>query len=189
MVYVAGVDEAGRGCLYGDVVVAAVVLDPNQSIEGLADSKKLSAKKRAILSNEIKNKSLAYSINFVSAKTIDRLNILQATLLGMKRSIETLSIKPALVYIDGNHRPKLDVHCIKVIKGDQLIQSISAASILAKVARDEEMMELHDKYPQYRFDKHKGYPTKLHIEAMTKYGLLPNYRKSYKPVQKILIKN
>ncbi|MBF0264762.1 MAG: ribonuclease HII [Gammaproteobacteria bacterium] len=182
----AGVDEAGRGCLCGNVVVAAVILDSTINIEGLNDSKKLTESKRKLLAKEIIANALAYRIENISPDTIDKINILQASLLGMKQAVEALYTKPQLVYVDGNHAPKLDIPVVTVIKGDQLIKSISAASILAKVTRDEQMMQLHEKLPQYGFNQHKGYPTKLHMEKISKYGILDCYRKTYKPVRELI---
>ncbi|KAA8735360.1 ribonuclease HII [Acinetobacter qingfengensis] len=184
--YIAGVDEAGRGPLIGSVVTAAVILDPNNPIEGLNDSKKLTAKKREQLFLEIKQKALSWSIAEATHEEIDQLNILQATMLAMKRAVETLSITPQLVRIDGNRCPDLSLACEAVIGGDALHQEISAASILAKVTRDHQMQELDILYPQYGFAKHNGYPTKAHLEAMQIYGILPMYRRNYKPVKLLL---
>jgi len=182
----AGVDEAGRGCICGDVVVAAVILDPSKKIIGLNDSKKITENKRKILFDEIIEKSLAFSIKYINSKTIDKLNILQASLVGMKKAVEGLKVKPKIVYVDGNHAPQLNMPVVKVIKGDQLIQSISAASILAKVARDQQMIDLHEKYPQYGYQSHKGYPTKFHLEKLSQYGILDCYRKTYKPIRELI---
>jgi len=182
----AGVDEAGRGCICGDVVVAAVILDPSKKIIGLNDSKKITENKRKILFDEIIEKSLAFSIKYINSKTIDKLNILQASLVGMKKAVEGLKVKPKIVYVDGNHAPQLNMPVVKVIKGDQLIQSISAASILAKVARDQQMIDLHEKYPQYGYQSHKGYPTKFHLEKLSQYGILDCYRTTYKPIRELI---
>jgi len=185
--YIAGVDEVGRGPLVGDVVTAAVILDPNQPIAGLADSKKLSDKKRQLLAAEIKEKALCYAIGRCSPTEIDELNILHATMLAMSRAVEGLSVKPEFVFIDGNRVPsQLTVPAQAVVKGDSLVEEISAASILAKVARDEEMIELDKRYPNYGFAGHKGYPTKAHFAALEQYGAIAEHRKSFKPVQRIL---
>tara|TARA_Y100000034_G_scaffold134091_1_gene201596 strand:+ start:83 stop:688 length:606 start_codon:yes stop_codon:yes gene_type:complete len=185
--YIAGVDEVGRGPLVGDVVTAAVILDPNQPIAGLADSKKLSDKKRQLLASEIKEKALCYAIGRCSPTEIDELNILHATMLAMSRAVEGLSVKPEFVFIDGNRVPsQLTVPAQAVVKGDSLVEEISAASILAKVARDEEMIELDKRYPDYGFAGHKGYPTKAHFAALEQYGAIAEHRKSFKPVQRIL---
>ncbi|MCF2917675.1 ribonuclease HII [Pseudoalteromonas sp. Cn5-37] len=185
--YIAGVDEVGRGPLVGDVVTAAVILDPNQPIAGLADSKKLSDKKRQLLAAEIKEKALCYAIGRCSPTEIDELNILHATMLAMSRAVEGLSVKPEFVFIDGNRVPsQLTVPAQAVVKGDSLVEEISAASILAKVARDEEMIELDKRYPDYGFAGHKGYPTKAHFAALEQYGAIAEHRKSFKPVQRIL---
>jgi len=183
---VAGVDEVGRGPLAGPVVAAAVILDPNNPIEGLADSKKLTEKRRESLSEEIKQKSLSWSIARAEVEEIDEINILQASLLAMKRSVETLSHYPELALIDGNHCPKLDCAMEAIIKGDSKEPAISAASILAKVARDNEMKDMEEIYPGYGFAKHKGYPTKQHREAIIKLGITDIHRKSYAPVQQQL---
>ena len=185
--YIAGVDEVGRGPLVGDVVTAAVILDPNQPIAGLADSKKLSDKKRQLLAAEIKEKALCYAIGRCSPTEIDELNILHATMLAMSRAVEGLSVKPEFVFIDGNRVPsQLTVPAQAVVKGDSLIEEISAASISAKVVRDEEMIELDKRYPDYGFAGHKGYPTKAHFAALEQYGAIAEDRKSFKPVQRIL---
>lgn len=183
---VAGVDEVGRGPLAGPVVAAAVILDPERPIEGLADSKKLTEKRREALSEEIKEKALSWSISRADVEEIDQINILQASLLAMKRSVETLSRQPELALIDGNHCPELDCAMEAIIKGDSKEPAISAASILAKVARDNEMKAMDDKYPGYGFAKHKGYPTKQHREAIIKLGITDIHRKSYAPVQQQL---
>lgn len=183
---VAGVDEVGRGPLAGPVVAAAVILDPANPIAGLADSKKLTEKKRQQLSEEIKQKALAWSISRAEVQEIDEINILQASLLAMKRAVESLSHQPELALIDGNHCPKLDCKMEAIIKGDCKEPAISAASILAKVARDNEMVEMESLYPGYGFAKHKGYPTKQHREAISQLGITPIHRRSYAPVQKLL---
>ncbi|OBX04805.1 ribonuclease HII [Gallibacterium genomosp. 3] len=184
---IAGVDEVGRGPLIGAVVTAAVILDPNKPIQGLADSKKLSEKKRLILAEEIKEKALAWSLGRAEANEIDQINILQATMLAMCRAVQGLHIQPDFVLIDGNRIPKdLGIAAQAVVKGDSLVAEISAASILAKVARDQEMIELHQRYPEYGFDQHKGYPTALHLENLAKYGILPEHRKSFAPVKQYI---
>lgn len=183
---IAGVDEVGRGPLVGDVVTAAVILDPNNPIEGLNDSKKLSEKKRNALAEVIKEKALAWSIGRADPSEIDELNILHATMLAMQRAVARLAVQPQHVLIDGNRVPSLPMPGNAVIKGDGLVAEISAASILAKVERDNEMAELDKIHPEYGFAKHKGYPTKLHFEMLAKYGPTPHHRKSFKPVQKAL---
>ena len=182
----AGTDEVGRGPLAGPVVAAAVILDPDNPIEGLADSKKLSEKKREILFDEIKAKALSWSIARASVEEIDEINILHASLLAMKRSIEQLSISPEYVLVDGNRCPKISIPSEPVIKGDSRVACISAASILAKVSRDREMVELDKLFPGYGLAKHKGYPTKAHLEALKKLGVNDLYRKSFKPVAVLL---
>ncbi|TMS61390.1 ribonuclease HII [Pseudoalteromonas sp. S3173] len=183
---IAGVDEVGRGPLVGDVVTAAVILNPAKPIAGLADSKKLTDKKRQLLAIEIKEKALCYAIGRCSPSEIDELNILQATMLAMSRAVEALSTVPEFVFVDGNRLPKLAMPAQAVVKGDSLVAEISAASILAKVARDDEMIELDARYPQYGFAGHKGYPTKAHFAALEQYGAIDEYRKSFKPVQRVL---
>ena len=184
---IAGVDEVGRGPLVGAVVTAAVILDPSNPIEGLADSKKLSEKKRLALAAEIKQKALAWALGRAEAEEIDKLNILQASLLAMTRAVEALRIRPQFVLLDGNKIPNdLDIPAQAVVKGDSLVAEISAASILAKVARDQEMEELDRQYPEYAFAQHKGYPTKLHLEKLTALGPLPQHRRSFAPVRKVL---
>ncbi|WGE86827.1 ribonuclease HII [Actinobacillus equuli subsp. haemolyticus] len=183
---IAGVDEVGRGPLVGAVVTAAVILDPNNPIEGLADSKKLSEKKRLLLAEEIKAKALCWSLGRAEPEEIDRLNILHATMLAMQRAVAGLNIQPDFVLVDGNRIPTLPMPAQAVIKGDSLVAEISAASILAKVARDQEMDELDVQYPEYGFAKHKGYPTKLHFEKLEQFGATPFHRKSFAPVKKIL---
>lgn len=184
--HIAGVDEVGRGPLVGDVVTAAVILDPEKPIEGLTDSKKLSEKKRNALAEEIKEKALCYCIARASVEEIDELNILHATMLAMKRAVEGLSIPAEFVFIDGNRVPDIAVPAQAVVKGDSLVAEISAASILAKVTRDNEMIELDEQYPEFGFAGHKGYPTKAHFEALAQHGITPYHRKSFKPVQKII---
>ncbi|AQW58825.1 ribonuclease HII [Vibrio owensii] len=183
---VAGVDEVGRGPLVGDVVTAAVILDPNNPIEGLNDSKKLSEKKRLALLPEIKEKALAWAIGRCSPEEIDELNILQATMVAMQRAIAGLKVQPDLALIDGNRCPQLPMDSQAVVKGDLRVAEISAASIIAKVVRDQEMEELDKQYPQFGFAKHKGYPTKAHFEAIEQHGVISEHRKSFKPVKKAL---
>jgi ribonuclease HII len=184
----AGTDEAGRGPLAGNVVAAAVILDPNQSIHGLDDSKKLSEKKRQFLEVEIKAKALSWSVVSVSPEQIDEMNILQASLFAMRSAAEKLHVSPDHIFVDGN---KILVDCFcsntAIIKGDSRVAEISAASILAKVERDAQMLDLHSLYPAYGFDKHKGYPTKVHREVLSKIGPCPAHRRSYAPVREALL--
>ena len=180
---IAGVDEVGRGPLCGAVVTAAVILDPEQPIVGLNDSKKLSEKKRDALFDEIKEKALSWSIGRCEVEEIDRLNILQATMLAMQRAVAGLSMKPTLVLVDGNRTPDFGCPARAEVKGDGRIAEISAASILAKVVRDREMVELDALYPGYGIAKHKGYPTKAHLEALRVLGVTPVHRRSFKPVR------
>ena len=184
--FIAGVDEVGRGPLVGDVVTAAVILDPNKPIEGLTDSKKLSEKKRNLLAEQIKNEALSWCIASCSVDEIDELNILQATLVAMSRAVAGLHVQPNFVFVDGNKMPKLPMPAQTVVKGDALVAQISAASIIAKVARDEQMIALDKEFPQYGFAKHKGYPTKDHMAALEQYGATQYHRKSFKPVAKAL---
>lgn len=180
-----GVDEVGRGPLIGAVVTAAVILDPNKPIQGLADSKKLSEKKRQLLAAEIKAKALCWALGRAEPAEIDELNILHATMLAMQRAVAALAIQPEWVMIDGNRCPPLAMPATAVVKGDALVPEISAASILAKVARDEEMALLHQRYPQFGFADHKGYPTAAHLAAIQQYGILAEHRRSFKPVRLI----
>lgn len=182
----AGVDEAGRGPLAGNVVASAVILDASSQIRGLADSKTLTASKRERLELEIKQHALAWSVASVSAQDIDEINILQATMLAMKRAVEQLSHPPDHVFIDGNRCPEIVYPATAIIKGDSRVAEISAASILAKVERDRQMQILHLEYPVYGFDQHKGYPTKFHIQALQEHGPCPAHRRSYKPVKNCL---
>ncbi|MFA5242781.1 MAG: ribonuclease HII [Sulfuricella sp.] len=186
MIYLAGVDEAGRGPLVGAVFAAAVILDPAHPISGLADSKKLSEKKREFLALEIRKYALAWSIASASAEEIDRINILQASLLAMKRAVEGLAVVPHEVVVDGLHCPALSLPVRAVVKGDSLVAEISAASILAKTARDAEMRELHLVYPHYDFARHKGYPTPAHLQAIQCHGVIPQHRRSFGPVRRAL---
>lgn len=184
---IAGVDEAGRGPLVGSVVAAAVILDPDNPIQGLNDSKKLSEKKRESLFVEIQEKALAWAIAEASHAEIDEINILQASLLAMRRAVEGLNISPEHVLVDGNKIPQgLAMSCDAVIGGDSIHAEISAASILAKVTRDREMVILDQQYPQFGFAKHKGYPTKAHFEAIAVHGVIEQHRRSYAPVKKVL---
>ncbi len=181
--HTAGVDEVGRGPLVGDVVAAAVILDPSNPIEGLADSKALSEKKRERLYEEIKEKALAWCVASASPTEIDELNILHASMLAMQRAVEGLSIAPDYALIDGNRCPALACPSEPVIKGDAKVAEISAASILAKVDRDRQMLALHQQYPDYGFDRHKGYPTPQHLDALERLGALPEHRRSFRPVR------
>jgi ribonuclease HII len=183
---IAGVDEVGRGPLVGDVVTAAVILDMDNPIEGLMDSKKLSEKKRKLLSEEIKEKAVAWAIGRASPEEIDTINILHATMLAMQRAVADLPVTPDYVLVDGNRAPSFAIPAQAVVKGDDRVAEISAASILAKVARDEEMIALDIEYPAYGFAQHKGYPTKAHLEKITELGVLDCYRKSFKPVANVI---
>ena len=184
---IAGVDEAGRGPLVGSVVAAAVILEPNNPIEGLNDSKKLTEKKREKLFIEIREKALAWAIAEASAAEIDEYNILQASLLAMRRAVEALPVQPEHVLVDGNKIPQgLAMSCDAVVGGDALHAEISAASILAKVTRDHQMIEMDQKHPQFGFAKHKGYPTKAHFEAIALHGVIDEHRRSFGPVKKVL---
>lgn len=182
----AGVDEVGRGPLVGDVVAAAVILDPNRPIEGLMDSKKLSEKRREALSIEIKERALCWSIAVATPQEIDELNILHATMLAMKRAVLGLSQAPEHVYVDGNRCPDIPYSVEAVVKGDSKVAEISAASIIAKVHRDHQMLELDAQFPQYQFAKHKGYPTPAHLQLIKEHGVLADYRRSFAPVRRLL---
>lgn len=182
----AGVDEVGRGPLAGPVIAAAVILDPENPIQGLMDSKKISEKKRILLAKEIREKALSWAIGRAENDEIDSINILQASLLAMKRAIESLSIMPELVLVDGIYRPVVDCKVEPIVKGDSKVAAISAASIIAKVARDNEMVALDDQYPGYGFSQHKGYPTKMHINALKELGVSSIHRKSFSPVKRLL---
>lgn len=182
---IAGVDEVGRGPLVGPVVAAAVILPVNYSLEGLTDSKKLSEKKRNEFYARIKKEAIAIGIGEISAKKIDEVNIYEASKLAMLEAIKNLKIKPEHVLIDAMPL-NLEVPSTSIIHGDALSLSIAAASVIAKVTRDKMMYELHRKHPEYHFDKHKGYPTKLHLECLAKYGPLENYRFTYKPVHDLI---
>jgi len=183
---IAGVDEVGRGPLAGAVVSAAVILGPEHGIIGLTDSKKLTHKRRLALSEEIKAKSICWAIGRAEVEEIDQINILQASLLSMSRAVADLAVRPTKVLVDGNRLPKLDIDAEAIIKGDLTVEEISAASIIAKVCRDLEMQQLAEKYPQYGFEKHKGYPTAKHLAALTEHGICAIHRKSFAPVQKQL---
>ena len=191
--WICGVDEAGRGPLAGPVFAACVVLNPARKIKGLADSKTLSEKKRNSLTFAIKEHAMAWAIAYASVEEIDRLNILQASLLAMKRAVESLSFIPGEVLVDGNQCPRLSfpqgtIRTIRaIVRGDSLIPEISAASILAKTARDAEMLVLHQQYPQYGFDRHKGYPTAMHIAALQQHGVSVVHRRSFAPVKALVV--
>ena len=183
IVLICGVDEAGRGPLAGPVSAAAVILDPARPIEGLADSKKLSEKQRDRLAPLIRARALAWAVAYAEVEEIDRLNILQATLLAMRRAVEALSIRPQQVLVDGLYCPQTGIPSQAIVKGDSKVAAISAASILAKTARDELMLQLHGRYPQYGFDAHKGYPTAAHLAALREHGVSAVHRKTFKPVR------
>jgi len=181
----AGVDEVGRGPLAGDVVAAAVILDPAKPIEGLADSKKLSEKKRELLFDQIRERALCFAVARASVAEIDRLNILQASLLAMCRAVEQLRVPPEFVLVDGNKKPDWHYDCDTVVQGDGRVAAIAAASILAKVTRDREMAELDKEYPGYGLAGHKGYPTKAHLQALEQLGPSPIHRQSFAPVKQL----
>ena len=183
---VCGVDEAGRGPLAGPVFAAAVILNPLRPIDGLRDSKKLTAERRNELAPQIKQYALAWAIAECSHEEIDRLNILQATMLAMKRAVEALSMMPTVALIDGNRSPMMLVRCCPIIEGDDKVHAISAASILAKTARDAALVALHEMYPEYAFDQHKGYGTALHLERLREHGACPVHRRSFAPVRAVL---
>lgn len=183
---IAGVDEVGRGPLAGAVVAAAVILDPAQPIMGLADSKKLSAKKRETLAAEIRLKALAWSLGRAEVEEIDQLNILQATFLAMQRALVSLAIQPEQVLIDGNRCPRINYSMEAIVGGDALVPAISAASILAKVSRDAELVRLDQLYPAYGFAQHKGYPTPSHLNAIRQHGVLPIHRRSFQPIKTLV---
>lgn len=180
---VCGVDEAGRGPLAGAVFAAAVILDGERPIEGLADSKKLGEKKREYLAEQIREHALAWAVARAEVEEIDRINILQASLLAMRRAVENLFPTPSEALIDGLHCPKLAIPCRAIVRGDSSVAEISAASILAKTARDADMLNLHLEYPQYGFDRHKGYPTALHLDALRRHGASEIHRRSFAPVK------
>lgn len=185
-----GIDEAGRGPLAGAVYAAAVILDPAHPIAGLADSKKLSEARRDLLAIEIKAHALAWGIASVSAQEIDDINILQASMLAMQRAYQAMvaqfGIHATLIQVDGNRTPKFELPCEAIVKGDSKVAEISAASILAKTARDASLLVLDAQYPQYGFAQHKGYPTALHLERLLQHGITPEHRRSYGPVKKLI---
>lgn len=183
---IAGVDEVGRGCLAGPVVAAAVILDPNRPIKGLRDSKKLSAKKRDELAQEIKEKALAWSVAAMGPEVIDKINILQATLEAMKAAVEKLPVEPDFVQVDGNKLPKWKWLSEAIVKGDDKVEWISAASIIAKTTRDGYMCKIAELYPQYGFEHHVGYGTAEHIKALKAYGPTPIHRKTFAPVREVI---
>ncbi len=182
----AGVDEVGRGPLAGPVVAAAVILDPARPLDGLRDSKKLTEKRREALYDEICASALAWSLGRAEVEEIDRINILQASLLAMRRAVDGLAIEPERVLVDGNRCPQLRQPCEAIVKGDDLVAAISAASIIAKVTRDREMAALDAEYPGYGLARHKGYPSKAHLEALRTLGVTPIHRRSYAPVRRLL---
>lgn len=184
---VCGVDEAGRGPLAGPVVAAAVILDPANPVEGLNDSKKLSAKRRELLAIEIRAKALAWSVAEATVEEIDAINILQASMLAMRRAVEGLVVKPVSALIDGNRCPALACKAEAIVGGDGKMESIAAASILAKTIRDAGMRELHLAYPHYGFDRHMGYPTAFHLQALRDYGASPVHRRSFAPVAQLVL--
>jgi ribonuclease HII len=183
---VCGVDEAGRGPLAGPVFAAAVILDPRRPIDGLRDSKKLTHERREELAPLIKSHALAWAIAECSHEEIDNINILQATMLAMRRAVEALSMVPTIALIDGNRSPVMSIRCFPIIEGDDKVHAISAASILAKTARDAALVALHQVYPEYGFDQHKGYCTALHLEKLREHGACPVHRKSFAPVREVL---
>ena len=183
---ICGVDEAGRGPLFGDVVAAAVILDPDNPIAGLGDSKKLSEKVRERLYEQIYKHAISVGVGRASVEEIDQLNILQASMLAMQRAVEGLSLVPDLALIDGNRCPLLSCASEAIVKGDAKEMTIGAASIIAKVTRDREMLEWHDQYPCYGLDRHKGYPTQAHIRALEEYGVSPQHRRSFAPVRRLI---
>lgn len=186
---ICGVDEAGRGPLAGAVYAAAVILDPAKPIDGLRDSKKLSEARRNALAVQIKERAVAWSIAHCTEAEIDALNILQASMLAMRRAVENLAVPPTLALIDGNRCPVMSVRSEAIVGGDDLVQEISAASILAKTARDASLVALHAQYPHYGFDQHKGYPTALHLERLRLHGVSPVHRRSYAPVREVLARS
>jgi ribonuclease HII len=183
---IAGVDEAGRGPLAGPVIAGAVILDPDKPIEGLRDSKRLSAKRRDELFDQIRERALAWAVGRADVEEIDRINILQATMLAMSRAVEALQPYADHALIDGNRCPDLSCTSQAIIKGDSKVPAISAASIMAKVTRDREMLDLDMRYPGYGLAQHKGYPSKAHIEALESLGVTPAHRRSYAPVRRII---
>jgi ribonuclease HII len=186
IVLICGVDEAGRGPLAGPVSAAAVILDERNPIEGLADSKKLSEKQRDLLAPVIRERAVAWAVAYAEVAEIDQLNILQATLLAMRRAVLALHTQPLQVLVDGLYCPQTGIPSLAIVKGDSKVAAISAASILAKTARDELMLRLHEQYPQYGFAGHKGYPTKSHVAALREYGVSIVHRRSFRPVRELL---
>lgn len=183
---VAGVDEAGRGPLAGPVIAGAVILDPDKPVHGLRDSKRLTAARRELLYEEIRDKALAWAVGRAEVDEIDQINILQASLCAMQRAVAALQPAAGYVLVDGNHCPVLPCPARAIVRGDSLVAAISAASIMAKVTRDREMIELDAQYPGYGLAQHKGYPSRLHMEALQRLGVLPIHRRSYAPVRRIL---
>ncbi len=184
--YIAGVDEAGRGPLAGAVVAAAVILDPARPIDGLADSKRLTERHRNLLEDEIRQKALAWALGRAEVEEIDRINILQASLLAMRRAVEALPVAATHALVDGNRCPELPCSAEAVVGGDGTVAAISAASILAKVARDREMVMLDSQYPGYGLAQHKGYPTRAHLAALRQLGVTPIHRRSFGPVRQLI---
>lgn len=183
---ICGVDEAGRGPLAGPVFAAAVVLDAGDPVVGLADSKALSAKRRQVLADAIRARALDWAVAYATVEEIDRLNILRASLLAMRRAIEQLTVIPTEVLVDGLHCPEIAYRIRAVVRGDATVAAISAASILAKTERDAEMLRLHRRFPEYGFDRHKGYPTPGHLDALRRHGVCEVYRRSFSPVRNLL---
>ena len=188
MTLTCGVDEAGRGPLAGPVYAAAVILDPARPVAGLADSKTLTPRQRETLALEVRLRAVAWAVASASVEEIDTLNILQASLLAMRRAVEQLAVTPQLVLVDGLHRPRLTIPVRAIVRGDATVAEIAAASILAKVARDTEMLALHQQHPQYGFDRHKGYPTSAHLAALREYGASAVHRRSFAPVRSLLLR-
>ncbi|MCB1865294.1 MAG: ribonuclease HII [Chromatiales bacterium] len=186
MNWIAGIDEAGRGPLAGPVTVAAVILPPDHGLAGLDDSKRLSAARREVLAGAIRERAVAWTVVHVEREEIDRLNILGATLAGMRRSVEALAVRPALALVDGNRAPQLPCAAVPLVQGDRLAPVISAASILAKVARDTLMRVLDDRYPGYGFARHFGYPTAAHLAALERHGPCVEHRRSFAPVRRLI---
>ena len=188
MTLTCGVDEAGRGPLAGPVYAAAVILDPARPVAGLADSKTLTPRRRETLALEVRLRAVAWAVASASVEEIDTLNILQASLLAMRRAVEQLAVTPQLVLVDGLHRPRLTIPVRAIVRGDATVAEIAAASILAKVARDTEMLALHQQHPQYGFDRHKGYPTSAHLAALREHGASAVHRRSFAPVRSLLLR-
>jgi ribonuclease HII len=188
MTLTCGVDEAGRGPLAGPVYAAAVILDPARPVAGLADSKTLTPRQRETLALEVRLRAVAWAVASASVEEIDTLNILQASLLAMRRAVEQLAVTPQQVLVDGLHRPRLKIPVRAIVRGDATVAEIAAASILAKVARDTEMLALHQQHPQYGFDRHKGYPTSAHLAALREHGASAVHRRSFAPVRSLLLR-